>query len=851
MKKAIAAAVLLGVLLFLGLAASPACLPSLSEALHTLALTEDQTAYAAENRESVSWIYGIDGSGAVQSAYMDAEGGQILLLSAFENDVYFVRASRSSESWELCLLQDAGAEVIFSSTRDYPSPPSSVSVSDSGIDLTFLDGESVRVCRVSGKGEPVELMAVDTQGAAVTAAYADGKLYTLMTDGTICAYSAAGAADAQGLGGFSLLSVSQGSVWAYRQETGSACVGASAVRTGIGDALSSGAVLCGAHTGSGSAVLAVENGKTVLVRSGAQVVRQSPSVSLRFRLVFKFPLLLAAMGGYAVCAVLLLLTVFLCKKTKRLAARVTVCCACLFLFAAGIAGLLSVSLSAQADEESLLAQAQAAGQLRAGSMENLAVTESIAGSDAEDSVLSLLDAVSAGQNGELQYDSVLLTTEGDSVLLSRQSPAGAPARAVLGAEPGAFAEDSAGTGEAAQAVFRSGTLSAVDVRPVYRYGSESALLVTRVSRTAGGADWLGSFLVPVLAAFAAILAVAALSFTMLRPLRQMTRRMRAVSEGDFVMPAMRTASDEVGEMWQSLREMAVALRIKDYETSATVRSFYRFVPRGLDKLLDRASIMETSLGDMANVSGTVAVLSIQNREDMRQRLDDDGFMSFLNDSYSVVDRQLTEHEGFLLSSGFDLEGLDLLFRESSDQGLSFSLGLLGEVNGMAREQAPDFFLFLHSTTFLYGLVGTEQRNFSLLSSSELSFLKTLSPKFRRTGVRIAATETCLHSMAKPCASRYIGFVSSEDGKYTYKLHQILEGCSDMEKSLCLSYDDKFQKAIGLFCQNDFYLARNLFSAVLKLNPADGIARWYLFACEHYFNNSEPGGEVYSLFGIED
>ena len=73
----------------------------------------------------------------------------------------------------------------------------------------------------------------------------------------------------------------------------------------------------------------------------------------------------------------------------------------------------------------------------------------------------------------------------------------------------------------------------------------------------------------------------------------------------------------------------------------------------------------------------------------------------------------------------------------------------------------------------------------------------------------------------------------------------------MEKSLCLSYDDKFQKAIGLFCQNDFYLARNLFSAVLKLNPADGIARWYLFACEHYFNNSEPGGEVYSLFGIED
>ena len=118
-------------------------------------------------------------------------------------------------------------------------------------------------------------------------------------------------------------------------------------------------------------------------------------------------------------------------------------------------------------------------------------------------------------------------------------------------------------------------------------------------------------------------------------------------------------------------------------------------------------------------------------------------------------------------------------------------------------------------------------------------------------MRLAATDACLKAMARPCASRYIGFVSSEDGKYVYKLHQILEGCSDLGRSLCLSYDDKFQKGIRLFCENDFYLARNLFSTILKLNPGDGIARWYLFACEHYFNQSDPGSEGYNLFGIQE
>ena len=149
------------------------------------------------------------------------------------------------------------------------------------------------------------------------------------------------------------------------------------------------------------------------------------------------------------------------------------------------------------------------------------------------------------------------------------------------------------------------------------------------------------------------------------------------------------------------------------------------MPRGLEQLLDRASIMETSLGDMANVSGTVGVLSIQNREEIRLSVDDGSYMAFLNDSYAVIDRQLASAGGLFLSSGFHPGGMEFLFRGSPDQGLAFALGLQGEMTAQEQEHTPDFFLLLHGASFLYGLVGSEERTFPLLSSSEIAFLQTL------------------------------------------------------------------------------------------------------------------------------
>jgi len=181
------------------------------------------------------------------------------------------------------------------------------------------------------------------------------------------------------------------------------------------------------------------------------------------------------------------------------------------------------------------------------------------------------------------------------------------------------------------------------------------------------------------------------------------------------------------------------------------------------------------------------------------------------------------------------------------------LSLLGELDQSGvRRTGADVTMLLHDASFLYGVAGTEDYTIPFLSSAELNYLSSLSDRFRSIGVRIAVTEQCLHSLGGAVNARYIGFVSSRDDAFIYKIYELLDACPDTERELLLQNEERFQKAIQLFYKNDFYLARNTFSAVLRACPMDGVARWYLFASEHYFNEQETeAGEDrrYNLFGV--
>lgn len=337
------------------------------------------------------------------------------------------------------------------------------------------------------------------------------------------------------------------------------------------------------------------------------------------------------------------------------------------------------------------------------------------------------------------------------------------------------------------------------------------------------------------------------------PVAALAAQMDRVADGDTTPHEPSEGRDELSEMDRSLQLLCMNLSVMAYESDGTIRSYRRFVPEKMPELLERPVVEEIRLGDSRRLTGNVGVFSVGNRAEARSALSDADFVEFINHSFCVFHDSVEENHGCMVSSGLRLSSMEALFPGSAADGVRAGLDFLGRLRPHDTNAIPTprACLLLHKGSFLYGIAGREERLFPYLSSSELDFLGGFLPEFDQAGVHIVATEA-YWSQLQGCGftGRYIGFVSGDDRQGSYKLYEILDAYPQLERDLRKGYDARFQEALNLFYRNDFYLARNLFSSLLRACPDDGIVRWYLFACEQLFHQEGSAVPDYRLFGLK-
>lgn len=333
------------------------------------------------------------------------------------------------------------------------------------------------------------------------------------------------------------------------------------------------------------------------------------------------------------------------------------------------------------------------------------------------------------------------------------------------------------------------------------------------------------------------------------PLQRMTKQLERVSDGNITPREVGPGKDELHRMDRSIQEMCLSLSIRNYEMDNTLKTFSRFVPQQLTMLLDRPVAAEVGLGDNRRLLDHIGIFAVSNRSDARTTLSDDTFVDFLNHSVGVLCDCVRENNGILLSGDLRLSSMEAMFPGDANDGVLAGLDFLGhsQCEPESGLPSPELFLLLHKAKLLYGLSGREDRLFPYLSSAELEFLGSYSEKLSEAGVRIVVTDAYLKEL-EGFSNRYIGFVADKDREFSYKLYEILDAYPELQRNLRLKYDQRFQEGLRLFYSNDFYLARNRFSALVRACPEDGIARWYLFACERLFHQETQEAPDYGLFG---
>nr|WP_300766029.1 hypothetical protein [uncultured Acetatifactor sp.] len=329
-----------------------------------------------------------------------------------------------------------------------------------------------------------------------------------------------------------------------------------------------------------------------------------------------------------------------------------------------------------------------------------------------------------------------------------------------------------------------------------------------------------------------------------RELKRLAGAMQALAGGETQIRKEAVHGKDVDFMWNSLMEIRKTISRINYTKYRIFESCYRFAPKNIEKILGKDSITEVSSGDMVLLHGTMAVISAAGGEDGER-----GPAEEIGSFVSLIEEHQERSGGFFVSGHCGLDMMKMLFLEESRDTAAFGVALMQDFakrgeEGQGREKAG---ILLHYSQYTYGVAGTKKHSLPYLLSREMEELERYAGWFRSLNLPLVITESVKDREHLESPLRYLGYLWIARTNERIRLYEVLDACPLREGKRKAQTDPKFQKGIELFYQHDFYLARNAFNEVLRENPEDAMATWYLFTCERYLNETDVKGDVCRLW----
>lgn len=331
--------------------------------------------------------------------------------------------------------------------------------------------------------------------------------------------------------------------------------------------------------------------------------------------------------------------------------------------------------------------------------------------------------------------------------------------------------------------------------------------------------------------------------------------MDKISRGEYSIEGRKAPDDEFGRMWTALERLCRSLQMRNYRHVEITDYLYQYAPRNFERLFDKTDLHDIEIGETRQLPVTLGMISIIDKETLLTGRIQKQYMQYINGLMDILFSQRDSEQAIFLQDGNNMENVKVVFKgenESVSVAVRYSIECMEALLRRTEEQYETTpFILLHTATVSCGLAGGSRQVYPYVTSLEIETLAGFVGRFRSSGVKIVVTESTWQQVQGQVEGRYIGYVASSDQKYVFRLYEIIDACPKSQKLGRIKNRQRFEQALELFYNNDLYLARNAFTEVLKECPDDGIAEWYIFACDELFNEGDAADKRYELFGREE
>lgn len=291
--------------------------------------------------------------------------------------------------------------------------------------------------------------------------------------------------------------------------------------------------------------------------------------------------------------------------------------------------------------------------------------------------------------------------------------------------------------------------------------------------------------------------------------------MKKVSQGrnDIYKPKM--ISGDMHALWNSLFDLMLFIKNTKYNMFQEYERYYTFAPKHMESVLERQSLVDVAIGDMAKVHTTVGIIA--NSGDYSKEE--------YNSIFASIATLQEAGDGNLLSINPDATLLEVLFDKDNKTTLDFALSLYNILS------AKNTCMLMHNSELIYEICGDNRQNAAIVHNKEVKELAYGVSKLSELGLNLVMTEEAyLNEKERPLA-RNIGHFCLSNVNKNIELYEILDCLPEKERRNKVENMDNFNQAMEHIKKMDYYFARNMFAKIILSDPNDEVARHYLFKCE--------------------
>jgi hypothetical protein len=240
--------------------------------------------------------------------------------------------------------------------------------------------------------------------------------------------------------------------------------------------------------------------------------------------------------------------------------------------------------------------------------------------------------------------------------------------------------------------------------------------------------------------------------------------------------------------------------------------------------------VEVTTGDSKIVAGTICTFSIN--------LSGGKKLKRLDSLVGSIGEYQKNHESVIIGKAPDMSALQILFSENEYDSTNTFIEMFGRNNKNGTDL--EFSVLLNYDSCVFGVTGNEDETSTYMYTENRETIRAMSAFTISVGLGLVISESVLDREKISSKVRFIGYGGyDKDGKMI-GLYEVLDACPARIRNERLATLSKYQEALDLYYEKDFYLARTKFSDILKETPSDKLARWYVFESDRYLNENAEG-----------